>query len=115
MVAMVVEPVVTTHPHVLCTLERRLFSSIVCCTLMEKVQIDEPCEKNRSLFQGLSWTKSCVTSIQQTQVVSVCSGPMLWHVFKAQVVGHVRNPAYNQSINIFGALMQIFACRVVGT
>ena len=44
-VAMVVVPVVTTHPHVLCTLDRRLFSSIVCCTLMEKVQIDEPCEK----------------------------------------------------------------------
>ena len=46
---MVVVPIVTTHPHVLCTLDRRLFSSIVCCTLMEKVQIDEPCEKKQDL------------------------------------------------------------------
>ena len=44
-VVMVVVPVVNTLTHVLCTLDRRFFSCIACCTHMAKVQIDEPCEK----------------------------------------------------------------------
>ena len=54
---MVVVAVVNTLTNVLCTLNRRFFSCIACCTHMAKVQIDEPCEKKRSLFQGLCWTK----------------------------------------------------------
>ena len=39
-------------------LDCHLLSCIDCCTHMAKVQIDEPCEKKRSRFQGLCWTKT---------------------------------------------------------
>ena len=105
-VVMVAVPVVTTHPHILCTFERRLINSLVCCTLMGKVQIDEPSRKKHVLVsrsfldQELSYfdtTNPGDKRVFWAHVVArvrgpcrgTCSESMLWDVFEAYVVGDV--------------------------
>ena len=42
---------VSTLTHVLCTLDRRLFSCVACCIHRVKGQIDNPCENKTGLLQ----------------------------------------------------------------
>ena len=83
-VVMVAVPVVTTHPHILCTLERRLISSIVCCTLMGKVQIDEPSKKKQVLVSR--------SFLDQELSYFDTTNPGDKRVFWAQVMARVQGP-----------------------
>ena len=80
---------------------------------MAKVQIDEPCEKIRSLFQGLCWTRKLKLAKTLLQVsYTDSSHPCDHHVFWADVVGRVRGTCCGKCSE--SMLWDVFGAYVLG-